>query len=67
MGNVSLCHRNFKKRMVKFAHQGHQGIVRTKQLLSAHVWFPGMDAMVEMWGNARVARQPLVVTLEGPS
>ena len=41
-----------QERMVKFAHEGHQGIVRTKQLIRAHVWFPGMDAMVEMWGNA---------------
>ena len=33
--------------MVKIAHEGHQGIVRTKQLLRAHVWFPGIDKMVE--------------------
>ena len=33
--------------MVKIANEGHQGIVRTKQLLRAHVWFPDMDAMVE--------------------
>ena len=25
----------------------YQGIVRTKRLLRAHVWFPGMDTMVE--------------------
>ena len=31
----------------KIAHEGHQGIVRTKQLLRAHVWFPCMDTMVE--------------------
>ena len=33
--------------MVKIAHEGHQGIARTKQLLRAHVWFPGMVTMVE--------------------
>ena len=33
--------------MVKIAHEGHQGIVRTKQLLRAHVWFPRIDKMVE--------------------
>ena len=33
--------------MVMIAHEGHQGIVRTKQLLRAHVWFPGMETMVE--------------------
>ena len=36
-----------REAMVKIAHEGYQGIVRTKQLLHAHVWFPGMDAMVE--------------------
>ena len=33
--------------MVKMAHEGHQGIVRTKQLLRVHVWFPGIDKMVD--------------------
>ena len=32
---------------LKIAHEGHQGIVRTKQLLRAHVWFLGTDTMVE--------------------
>ena len=41
-----------RERMVKFAHEGHQGILRTKQLLRAHVWFPGIDVMVEMCRNA---------------
>ena len=34
--------------VVKIAHEGHQGIFRTKQLLRVHVWFPGMDTMVEI-------------------
>ena len=33
--------------MVKMANEGHHGIVRTKQLLRAHVCFPGIDKMVE--------------------
>ena len=36
-----------REAMVKIAHEGHQGIVRTKQLLRVHAWFPGMDTMVE--------------------
>ena len=36
-----------REAMVKIAYEGHQGIVRTKELLRAHVWFPGMDTMVE--------------------
>lgn len=33
--------------MVKIAHEGHQEVLRTKQLLRAHVWFSGIDAMVK--------------------
>ena len=36
-----------REAMVKIVHEGHRGIVRTKQLLRAHVWFPGIDKMVE--------------------
>ena len=43
--------------MVKIAHEGHQGIVRTKQLLRAHVWFPGMDAKVEEYVKKCIACQ----------
>ena len=38
-----------RKHMVKIAHEGHQGIVRTKQVLRAHVWFPGIDAIVKKY------------------
>ncbi|XP_028418081.1 uncharacterized protein K02A2.6-like [Dendronephthya gigantea] len=36
-----------QKRMIQIAHEGHQGVVRTKQMLRAHVWFPGIDAAVK--------------------
>ncbi|CAB3985107.1 Transposon Tf2-9 poly [Paramuricea clavata] len=32
---------------LSLAHEGHQGIVRTKQLLRQKVWWPGIDAEVE--------------------
>ena len=32
-------------RVVNINHEGHQGIVKTKQLLLSAVWFPGMDRM----------------------
>ena len=60
-----------REAMVKIAHEGHQGIVRTKQLLRAHVWFPGMDTMVEKHAGKCLAcqsttschtREPLKVT-----
>ena len=36
-----------RHRVVTLAHNGHQGIVKTKCLLRESVWFPGMDRMVE--------------------
>ena len=32
---------------VDICHEGHFGIVRTKQLLRSKIWFPGIDKMVE--------------------
>ena len=39
--------RELKEAMVKTAHEGHQGMVRTKQLLCAHIWFPRIDKMIK--------------------
>jgi transposase InsO family protein len=36
-----------RQQIIDIAHEGHQGIVKTKQLLRQKVWFPGIDAMVE--------------------
>lgn len=38
---------SLQKEAVEIAHEGHQGIVRTKQLLREKVWFPYMDELVE--------------------
>ena len=46
-GECIVVPQTLREAMVKIAHKGHQGIVRTKQLLRAHVWFPGMETMVE--------------------
>jgi len=32
---------------VELAHEGHQGIVKTKRLLRSKLWFPGIDRLVE--------------------
>ncbi len=29
--------------MIQLAHEGHQGLVKTKKLLREKVWFPGID------------------------
>jgi hypothetical protein len=31
------------KKAVSIAHEGHQGVVRTKQLLRSRVWFASLD------------------------
>ena len=34
------------KRVLELAHEGHQGIVKTKSMLRIKVWWPGMDKQV---------------------
>ena len=36
-----------QKRVVELAHEGHQGMSKTKALIRTKVWFPGIDAAVE--------------------
>ena len=36
-----------RRRVLQLAHEGHQGIVRTKQRLRSKVWWPGVDKDVE--------------------
>ena len=36
-----------RKQVLQLAHEGHQGMVRTKQRLRSKVWWPGVDKDVE--------------------
>ena len=36
-----------QQKVVQLAHEGHQGIVKTKQLIRSMMWFPGIDAAVQ--------------------
>ncbi|XP_055005269.1 uncharacterized protein K02A2.6-like [Boleophthalmus pectinirostris] len=38
--------KSLRERIVHLAHEGHQGIVRTKQRLRELYWFPNMDSLV---------------------
>ena len=49
-------------RVIELAHEGHQGIVRTKQLLRSKVWFPKMDSAVEKAINKCFACQAATTT-----
>ena len=39
--------RELQRRVVDLAHEGHQGITKTKALLREKVWFPGINELVE--------------------
>ena len=47
----------FLQPWLQLAHEGHQGIVKTKQLLRQKVWFPNIDAQVELLQSAYHAKQ----------
>ena len=36
-----------RERAISIAHEGHQGLVKTKQLLREKIWFPGIDDSVK--------------------
>lgn len=38
---------SLRKRVVSLAHEGHQGVVKTKERLRTKVWWPGMDRDAE--------------------
>eukprot|EP00794_Sanderia_malayensis_P011546 gene11546-12741_t len=46
-GNRIIIHQQLRERAVELAHVGHQGIVKTKQLIREKVWFPHIDQMVK--------------------
>ena len=46
-GNRICIPASLEDMIIMLAHLGHQGIVRTKQLIRNHVWFPGIDSAVE--------------------
>ena len=52
---------NLQKSTLSLAHQGHQGIVKTKQLLRQKVWWPGIDKDVD-----RMIHQCLPCQAQGP-
>ena len=60
---------SLQERVIKIAHQAHQGIVKTKQCIREKVWFPGIDAKVEaevkscipcQASNPQSSREPII-------
>ena len=46
-GNRIVVPRSLQRTLVDAAHEGHQGIVKTKFMSRAKVWFLGMDSLVD--------------------
>ena len=44
-GNRIVIPKTLRSQVVKLAHIGHQGVVKTKGLLRSKVWFPTIDRM----------------------
>ena len=51
-----------RDKAVSIAHEGHQGLVKTKQLLREKIWFPGIDNTVK-----RVIDKCIACQANGPS
>ncbi|KAK3765540.1 hypothetical protein RRG08_052334 [Elysia crispata] len=45
--NQLVIPRSLQHKCIDLAHEGHLGIMKTKQLIRQKIWFPGVDAMVE--------------------
>lgn len=45
-GNRIVIPSSLQQRSIDLAHEGHQGIVKTKRLLREKVWFPGIEEKV---------------------
>ena len=46
-GSLVVIPASLRDRVVALAHEGHQGMSRTKSLLRSKVWFPGINTAVE--------------------
>jgi hypothetical protein len=44
-GNRLVIPKQLRKQVIQLAHEGHQGLVKTKKLIREKVWFPGIDAL----------------------
>ena len=49
--------KSLQRQIVNIAHEGHQGVVKCKQLLREKVWFPGIDALVTKIVNQCISCQ----------
>ena len=46
-GNKIVIPRSLQNKVIDIAHEGHQGLIKTKKLLREKVWFPYIDRSVQ--------------------
>ena len=46
-GHQIVIPKSLQERVIDICHEGHLGVVKTKQLPRSRVWFPGIDKRVE--------------------
>ena len=46
-GNRIVIPQSLRQSVINIAHEGHLGVVKTKQLIRQKIWFPGIDKRVE--------------------
>ena len=52
LNNKIIIPSSLQQTVLKLAHEGHQGMVRTKQRLRSKVWWPKMNSDVEQFINS---------------
>ena len=56
-GNRIVIPAALRQRAIDIAHEGHQGVVKTKRLLREKVWFPGIEEKVKTTIESCIACQ----------
>ena len=46
-GSRIVIPRNLREQALNIAHEGHQGLIKTKQLLREKIWFPNIDKIAK--------------------
>ena len=46
-GTRLIIPKSLQAQIIALAHEGHQGVIKAKQLVREKVWFSGLDTMVE--------------------
>lgn len=62
LGRKIVIPHSLQSRAISIAHEGHQGLVKTKKLIREKVWFPGIDRQVDTMIAGCIPCQAVVVT-----